>query len=473
MESLWSRTTQLPEFEESPEDLRVQNLVIGGGIAGILIAYLLQEKGQEVVVLEANEIASGQTKNTTAKITSQHGLIYHDMIQNTGKERALGYAAANETAIKKYEEIITKEGIACHFEKLPSFLYSVEHAGVQKLKQEAEAAKDLGLKAKYVEGENITELPFPITGAVRFEEQAQFHPLEFIQAIASKLTIYENTRVLEVDDYIITTDKGMVVADNVIFATHYPFPIVPGYYFLRQHQSRSYVLALEGEDVPKQLKGMYYGIDKNGSSLRCAEGKLLFGGSAHRTGRRIRAKRQASSIEQMMSGNGRITPGFCGLRKRAKELYPKAKEFAHWAAQDCMPHDHIPFIGRFSRQKDHWYIATGFQKWGMSTAMVAAMIISDQIVGKENPYAWVFTPQRLLLKAGIKDFGIDVYESVLGLTKGIFTKKERKCPHMGCALTWNEDEGTWDCPCHGSRFEEKGALIDNPAQTDLPIENKQ
>ena len=225
------------------------------------------------------------------------------------------------------------------------------------------------------------------------------------------------------------------------------------YYFLRQHQSRSYVLALAGENVPKRLEGMYYGIDKDGLSFRCADGNLLLGGNSHRTGRKN-------------------TPGFSGLRKRVKELYPNAKETAHWAAQDCMPHDHIPFIGRFSKWQEHWYVATGFQKWGMTTAMISAMIISDMIVGKENPYAWVFSPQRFLFKAGIKDFCIDVYESIIGLTKGLFVKKERMCPHMGCALTWNEDEGTWDCTCHGSRFDEKGALIDNPAQTNIPMEDK-
>lgn len=465
MESLWSKTVTLPEYEESPEDMRVQNLVIGGGMAGLLIAYMLQSKGQEVVVLEAAKIASGQTKNTTAKITSQHGYIYHKMIKNVGKARALGYAAANEEAIKKYQEIITKEGIACHFEKLPSFLYSTEERGREKLKQEAVAAKELGLKASYISGEKITELPFAVVGAVKFEEQAQFHPLEFLQAIASKLTIYENTRVLEVDDRIITTDKGVVVADNVIFATHYPFPIIPGYYFLRQHQSRSYALALEGENVPKSLDGMYYGIDKEGLSFRCAEGKLLLGGSSHRTGRRIWMREtDATSTQNKMK---KLTPGFQLLRKQAEALYPQAQEVARWAAQDCMPHDHIPFIGRYSKLREHWYVATGFQKWGMTSAMISAMIISDMIVGKENRYAWVFSPQRFLFKAGIKDFLIDAYESAIGLTKGIFVKKGRKCPHMGCALIWNEEEGTWDCPCHGSRFEEDGTLIDNPAQTNI------
>jgi glycine/D-amino acid oxidase-like deaminating enzyme len=177
MKSLWSQTTKIPSQKSLEADLSVQNVVIGAGIAGILIAYLLQEKGQEVIVLEANEIASGQTKNTTAKITSQHGLIYSDLIRNTGIERAKGYAMANEEAIRIYKEIITKEGIACHFEELPSFLYSLKEEGIAKLKKEAKAAKSLGITAEYIRGDKIDDLPFGVMGAVKFGRQAQFHPL--------------------------------------------------------------------------------------------------------------------------------------------------------------------------------------------------------------------------------------------------------------------------------------------------------
>ncbi len=464
MKSLWSKTTQLAKHESLEGDLRAKNVVIGAGITGILIAYLLQEKGQEVIVLEADEIASGQTKNTTAKITSQHGLIYNDMIKNTGIERAKGYAQANEDAIHMYKEIITKEGIACHFEELPSFLYSTKSSGIDKLKQEATAARTLGVSAEYMTGEKITELPFGIAGAVKFENQAQFHPLEFVDAIAKKLTIFEHTNVLEVDERFVITDKGVVVADNVIFACHYPFQIIPGYYFLRQHQSRSYVLALEGKGVPKKLTGMYYGIDKEAASFRCAEGKLLFGGCSHRTGKRF-------YVENRKRENS--YPGaFCHLRETAKQYYPNASEVASWAAQDCMPHDRIPFIGRFSKRHENWYVATGFQKWGMTSAMVSAMMISDMIIGKENPYVEVFSPQRFLVRAGIKNFCVDVWESVAGLTKGLLVKQNRVCPHMGCALSWNEEEKSWDCPCHGSRFDMDGGLIDNPAQTKLDTGNK-
>jgi len=477
MKSLWSQSVQLPKREALETDYRVENVVIGGGIAGLLIAYFLQEKGRDVIVLEAKEIASGQTKNTTAKITSQHGLIYANMIKNTGIERAQGYAKANEEAIRIYKEIITKEGIACHFEELPSFLYTRKPEQIETLKAEAEAAKLLGIQAEYVQENQITELPFSVAGAVRFDGQAQFHPLEFIQGIAEKLTIYEHTKVLEVDEHFVITERGVVVADHVIFATHYPFPIVPGYYFLRQHQSRSYVLALEGESVPEKLSGMYYGIDKDSLSFRSVEGKLILGGGSHRTGKSLMvnaSKKRSVNMKGHRESTGvfvRNTEvkmgGFCYLREYAQEYYPQAKECAHWAAQDCMPHDGIPFIGRFSVKQENWFVATGFQKWGMTSAMVAAVVISDWLTYKKNPYEEVFSPQRLLIKAGWKHFLVDVAESIMGLTKGLFVKEEQRCKHMGCALDWNEEEQSWDCRCHGSRFSKDGDLMDNPAQKDI------
>lgn len=470
MKSLWSQTCQLSERKMLEGDIYAENVVIGAGMAGILIAYLLQEMGQKVLVLEAKKVASGQTKNTTAKITSQHGLIYSDMIKKAGMERALGYARANESAIQMYKEIITKEGISCEFQELPSFLYSRKKKGIEKLKAEADAAKKLGIAAEYVQGQNITELPFGVMGAVRFEKQAQFHPLKFIEGIAKKLTIYEDTKVLEVDERFVITDRGVVVADNVIFATHYPFPIVPGYYFLRQHQSRSYALAVQGEGVPETLMGMYYGIDVDGLSFRCAEGRLIVGGGEHRTGKPLWVHLPKAAIHSETAISYRSNEikkgGFCYLRERAEQCYPNAEEIAHWAAQDCMPHDRIPFIGRFSLKREHWYVATGFQKWGMTTSMVAAMIISDQIAGKKNPYEEIFSPQRLLFRAGIKNFLVDAGESTWGLFKGMFVKEKHRCTHMGCALNWNEEEQSWDCACHGSRFDKEGGLIDNPAQTD-------
>lgn len=449
MQSIWSDTTKIAKQKELKGDIHVQNVVIGAGMAGILTAYLLQKKGLEVIVIEADKVAGGQTKNTTAKVTSQHGLCYHNMIKKAGKSRTKGYAMANEAAITAYEEIIKEEGISCHFERLPSFLYSTKEEGREILTQETEAAKALGINASFLSGNKIQELPFAVTGAVCFENQAQFHPLAFIKALAEKLTIYENTNAIFVHGHTIATNRGTIEADNIIFATHYPFLNVPGFYFLRQHQERSYVLALKGEKVPEKLSGMYYGIEEGALSLRCAEGNLLLGGGAHRTGKKV------CHCDKV---------GYSYLREQAKLFYPNAEETANWAAQDCMSHDGIPFIGRYSLFRPYWYVATGFHKWGMTSSMVSAMIISDMICGEQNPYEDVFTPQRLLIRAGMKQFCVDVGESVAGLTKGLFGRKEVRCSHMGCHLTWNEEEESWDCPCHGSRYDKDKKVMDNPAQ---------
>lgn len=237
MQSIWNKTTQVSQRKELREDIVAQNVVIGAGMAGF--------------------------------------------------RRAKGYAEANEAAIQTYEEIIREEGILCQFERLPSFLYSLKEEGKDQLRNEAEAAKKLGIDACFIDKDEIQELPFEVSGAVCFSNQAQFHPLEFIKALSEELTIYESTNVLSVHGHVIITDKGNIIAENIIFATHYPFLNVPGFYFIRQHQERSYVLALEGKEVPDKLSGIYYGIDKGGLSLRSAEGKLLLGGGSHRTGKKV------------------------------------------------------------------------------------------------------------------------------------------------------------------------------------------
>lgn len=475
MQSLWSETVQIPKREFLQGNISAENVVIGAGMAGLLIAYFLQKKGKQVIVLEAAEIAGGQTRNTTAKLTSQHGLIYHKMKKKAGIARARGYAMANESAIAAYEELIREEGISCDFERLPSFLYTTDASRSRELEQEARTARELGISAEFADKSKITELPFQTAGAVCFRNQAQFHPLKLVRGLCGKLTIYENTRVLSVSRHKIVYESGpkenetkaenragskrysgTITAENIIFAAHYPFVNVPGFYFLRQHQKRSYVLAVRGQGVSGRLSGMYYSIDRNGLSFRCAEGRLLLGGGSHRTGKAVCGCRETEKPE-----------GYSYLRKMRQQYYPMGEETAYWSAQDCMPHDGIPFIGSYSSLRPYWYVATGFQKWGMTSAMVAAMLISDKICGIGNPYEKIFTPRRLLFRAGIKNLCMDIGESAAGLSKGLFSKRQRRCRHMGCRLVWNAEEQSFDCPCHGSRFSSEGALIDNPAQRGL------
>ncbi|MDE6025839.1 MAG: FAD-dependent oxidoreductase [Lachnospiraceae bacterium] len=475
MESIWSKTTKIQERPALSSDLSVETAVIGGGMAGILIAFFLQQKGRKVIVLEADRIGGGQTRNTTAKITSQHGLTYEKLIRKYGTEKAGLYARANEEAIQKYQDIIEENNIDCDFERLPSYLYSTRER--HKLEREAEAAAELGLPATYVE---TVPLPFSTVGAVCFENQAQFHPLKFLKEISKKLEIFEKTMVYSVKGHKIVTNWGTVNAENIVFATHYPFPLVPGCYFLRQHQERSYIVAFSGI---KKLDGMYYSIDKAGLSIRSAGDWTLLGGGAHRTG------------ENESGGS------YASIRAQAKKYMPQGKEVAHWSAQDCKTHDQLPLIGSYSRFRPYWYVATGFEKWGMTFSMISAMIISDRICGTENPYQKLFSPQRFHPLISACDLMIDVGISVRGLLTGyhVWTCMKEKdlenghggivrkgfrryasyrdeagnihrisirCPHMGCELLWNPDELSWDCPCHGSRFDCDGNLIDNPAQKD-------
>lgn len=476
MKSLWSESCKFRKREALNKDIKTDVLVIGAGIAGILTAYMLKQKGREVVVIDTAEIASGNTKNTTAKITSQHDLIYSKLITEFGEERARQYAKANELAIKKYKEIIEDRRIECDFEEKPAYVYSLNE--VEVLKEEVEAAKKLGIDAEFVQKANLL---FKIKGALKFNNQAQFNPLKFLKDISNELVIYENTRALEIKENLVVTSGGNITANNIVVATHYPIMNAPGYYFMKMHQERSYVLALENTN---KIDGMYIDLNKEGYSFRTYNNLLLLGGISHRTGE----NEEGGSYDE--------------LRKVAKRLYPKAKEKYHWSAQDCMTIDGIPYIGRYSSEIPSIYVATGFNKWGMTSSMVSAMIISDMILEKENDFSEIFSPRRFDLSLSINNIANDLIETAKnfiaqkvyipsseiehiknghggiieynGEKVGVYKNKEgkeffvsTKCTHLGCQLSWNADELTWDCPCHGSRFDYKGRLIGSPATKDL------
>ena len=415
----------------------VQVVVIGAGMTGLLTAYMLKKMGLRVIVLEGATTAGGITKNTTAKITSQHDLIYNKLIQSFGVERAAQYALANQRAIQQYRDIIWENKIDCDLEIKNAYLYTLNDG--KSLEEEMTAALTLNIKAELT---TETGLPFPVQGALKFADQAQFHPLKFLKAISADLEIYEHTMVTEVQGDVVITNHGRVTADQIVIATHFPFINVPGWYFARMHQERSYVLALKNA---AQVEGMYLGIDADGYSFRNYKELLLFGGEGHRTG-----KHPESSCYE-------------NLRETAKQLYPESIETAAWSAQDCTTWDGVPYIGKFSSAASNMFVATGFQKWGMTSSMAAAMILSDMICGKENDCADVFSPQRFKMGASIQNIMKDGAQSVAGLTSGAFSKASRRCAHLGCRLEWNPDEQTWDCPCHGSRYTQDGKLIGNPA----------
>ncbi len=432
MKSVWQETSVVPSFPQLVGDIKTDVLIIGGGIAGVLTAYMLEQKGVDYILVEKEKLFGGVTHNTTAKITSQHGLIYSKVTKDSGVETARKYLQANESALKKYTEMSRE--IECDFELKDNFVYSVNDR--EKLEEEIKALREIGFGAELCEN---VPLPIETVGAVRFPSQAQFNPLKFLGKICENLKIYENTFVKEMQGNTAVTEKGKIRAEKVIVTTHFPFINKHGSYYMKLYQHRSYVIALENAQA---VDGMYVDEAQKGLSFRNYGSLLLLGGGDHRTGKK--------------GGN------WSELRDFATKHYPDANEYYFWAAQDCMSLDSIPYIGQYSKNTPNLFVASGFNKWGMTSSMVAAEILADMVLGKENEYAEVFNPSRSILKPQILVNGFETVVSLL-------TPTVKRCPHLGCALKWNRAEHSWDCPCHGSRFTEEGKVLNNPANGNLDI----
>ena len=430
--SIWADGIDLPTFPQLEQDLETGVLVIGGGLAGILCAWELAQRGADYALIEADRICRGVSRNTTAKITSQHGLIYEKLLREFGPEKARAYWEVNEAALDQYRRMA--KNIDCDFETKDNLIYA--EASVDDLEREYAALKQLGIPAERVE---ILPLPFSTAGAIRFENQAQFHPLKFVAGITGGLRIYERTPARAFEGNTVLTDHGRIRAKKIIVATHFPINNKHGSFFLKLYQHRSYVLALENGP---ELEGMYLGATKNGLSFRNYKGLLLLGGGGHRTGKK--------------------GGGWAELERLAAEYYPNAREVCRWATQDCMTLDGVPYIGRYSSRTPDLYVAAGFNKWGMTSSMVAARLLCDLVQERENPYEGLFSPSRSILRPQLAANGIEAVCNLL-------TPTRPRCPHMGCALKWNPQEHSWDCPCHGSRFGEDGTLLDNPATGNLNI----
>lgn len=429
MESIWVNTASKFGFESLSGNKSTEVLIIGGGIAGILCAYKLKNAGVDCMLTEAKEICSGITKNTTAKITLQHGLIYDNIARRYGESHAKLYLEAQIQAGKEYNRLC--KDIDCDYETKDSYVYSLNDQ--RKIENEVNVLNTLGFRAELWYS---CELPFEVAGIERIKDQAQFNPLKFLYSIARELPIYEHTKVIELKPNKAITNNGIITFKKLIVATHFPIINKHGGYFLKLYQHRSYVLALK--KAPK-IDGMYVDEDEKGLSFRSYGDLLLLGGGSHRTGKQGGCWRE--------------------LEEFAKKHYRNAEIIGKWATQDCMTLDGIPYIGQYSKSVPNIFVATGFNKWGMTNAMVASEILTDLVCGKTNRYAEVFSPSRSVIHPQLC---INIFESTIGL----LTPTIPRCPHLGCALKYNKDEHSWDCPCHGSRFTESGELIDNPATDD-------
>lgn len=429
MDSIWTKTAKKPQFEALHGAHKTDVLIIGGGLTGLLCAYCLRQEGVDCMVAEAEEICSGVTANTTAKISKLHGAIYENLLRRFGEEKVRLYFEAQDQACLAYERICRE--IDCDYEKRDAYLYSRYDRAV--VEREAAALQRLG---QTVEVCKLDRLPFSAV-AVRMAEQAQFHPLKFAYAISEQLPVYEHTKAVRILPHRVITQHGEIRCRKIIVATHFPILNRHGGYFLKMYQNRSYVLALA--DAP-EVRGMYMDADPNGLSFRNAGQLLLLGGGAHRTGKQ--------------NGNLRALSEF------AAQQYPKAKTVARWAAQDCMTLDELPYIGAYSEATPDLFVATGFQKWGMSSAMVAAQLLTNLVQERPNDHAAVFDPSRRMLWPQL---AVNVWETLLGFLR----PTAPRCPHLGCALKYNAAEHSWDCSCHGSRFSEDGKRLDTPAVRDM------
>ena len=457
-QSLWLASSGRSDYGPLAGDATVDVAVIGGGIAGLTTALRLKEEGKRVAVIEAGRIVEGVTAFTTAKITSLHGLIYDHLARSFDEETAQLYAQANQAAIGLVARNVDRYSIACDFERTSAYTYTTEAKQVEKIQAEVAAARKAGLEAEFV---TESSLPFPIAGAIRLGNQAQFHPRKYLLGLAQLVhgdgsSVWEQTKALEVVDAErprVVTEQGVVTADAVVMATHFPLHD-NGFYFARMEPYRSYALALR-VDGPLP-EGMYITPDSEHSIRRhrLSDGQefLLVGGEGHKTGKADDTPERYARVEEW-----------------ARQHWPVQEVVYSWSTQDFETFDRIPFIG-LSGGARNLYVATGFKGWGMTSGTLAGLTISQEILGHESPWAKVFRPNRVEL-AGVAD----MVKAGLGVAKDFMVDHINKgegaptCTHMGCKLNWNRAEESWDCPCHGSRFSADGAVLNGPAQK--PLEN--
>lgn len=445
--SLWTESSSTTDFPQFTGTREVPVAVIGGGIAGVLTSYLLTAAGIHNILLEAGRIGQGTTGHTTAKVTAAHNLCYYNIAKSYGEGFALKYAQSNLDAIQCYQDIIAGEGIDCDFTKEDNYVYARTNPDADRIEEEYQILKKLGIPGSLT---LTTSLPFQVLSALKMPDQAALHPLKFLLGIAKNLNIFEHSKVLSLDQTSNTlqTDQGTLRAEKIVLCTHFPFLNTPGYFFLKMFQQRSYVMAIS---KPEDFSGMYIDCNEKGHSFRTYKDLLLVGGSQHRC------------------GHNESGLAYQKLEQYIHQFWPKSRILYRWSAQDCMPLDNLPYIGQFSKKTPNLYVATGFHKWGMTTAMAAASLLTDLISGKKNDYEALYTPSRFDLLSSAKNILSNTADTAKGLTTEQLTSENPTCPHLGCKLTWNPDEESWDCPCHGSRFDRHGDILCNPAQDRLVL----
>jgi glycine/D-amino acid oxidase-like deaminating enzyme/nitrite reductase/ring-hydroxylating ferredoxin subunit len=493
--SLWIETTPDTSYPALEGDVEVDVAVVGAGIVGVTTAWLLKREGRRVALVEMGRVGEGATGYTTAKVTVGHNVIYAGLLKKRGEKTARAYADSNQWAIERLGELVFLNGIDCDWERAANYVYTEDKERLRDLRDEHEAMRRVGISAELT---SETDLPFPIVGAVRVEEQAQFHPRKFLQGLSEKIPgednhVFEQTRVSDVrsgDECTVVAERGTIRAAHVVLATQLPF-LDRGLFFAKAHPHKSYAIAAQVQQSQAPF-GMYISAEQPTRSIRSTPGPegsrfLVIGGEGHKPGRDDNTRQRYEALE-----------GFLRDRFDVREVEHR------WSTHDYVPLDRLPYIGRLRRREERLLVATGFAKWGLTKGVVAAAILTDTILGRENSWAAVYAAKRLSLKNSAPKFvtenakvvswfirdrirprdGRDDIDSlkagdgtvarIKGRQVALYRDEEgelhalsARCTHLGCIVGWNRADRTWECPCHGSRFGADGTLLQGPATEPL------
>jgi glycine/D-amino acid oxidase-like deaminating enzyme len=485
----WNETAEAPAFPRLSGDVAVDIAVIGGGIVGITTARLLKDLGLTVAVVEARQVGRQVTGKSTAKMSSQHGIVYQTLERKFGEDRARLYAEAQETGIRRIAELARQYGIDADIEPVPAWTFTKDEGYVGQIEKEVEVAQRLGLPASFHSGD--IGLPYEVLAAIRFDSQAQFHPTKYVAGLAATIPgegshVFEHSRAIDYTPTSVVTDAGTVAAGHVVMATHMPLGQVGMYYAMAYPKAEPVIAA----PVPRAIAGMYKNAEKPGRSIRfhTHEGQVyaIAAGTSFKPGHATEEQEHIGDIERWLT-----------------EHFGAGPVEYRWVNEDYTPMDGAPFIGWSNSTREEAYlVATGFDAWGISNGTVAAMIIADLVAGRDNPWTQVFDATRVKPVAGGGEFIKENASVAAHLIGGYLSPKPKDydelspgqaailkvegeniaafkdeagcvhavsavCTHMGCLVGWNETDRTWDCPCHGSRFELSGEVIHGPATAPL------
>jgi glycine/D-amino acid oxidase-like deaminating enzyme/nitrite reductase/ring-hydroxylating ferredoxin subunit len=484
--SHWLETSAGQRFTPLDRGLEVDVAVLGAGIVGVTVAYLLSREGVRVAVIEADRVGSGVTGHSTAKLTSLHGLVYERLRSSFGPEIAAAYGEANEAGLSTVATLAEQLAIDCDFRRRDNFTYTLVDRETPQIEREVEVAGELGLPASFVDE---LDLPFPVAAAIRFSDQAEFHPLRYLAALAEQVRglggeIYEQTRATGLEGSSVVTEGGHLVrVERLVVATQIPF-LDRGLFFARLSPQRSYALTtrLEGESPA----GMYLSTEDPPHSIRPIpdqEGALLqLGGEGHHV------------------GTADSSSAYRRLGRWAASHFAVGKWERRWSSQDYSTLDGMPYVGQLHPLSDRVLTATGFGKWGLAAGTAAAMMLSDRILGRQSQWTSAFDSNRLRPRSSAPTFvrnnlAVGAYfvgdrlkrgrpeiepgeggvigsglgqRAVYREPGGNLHSLSARCTHLGCLVRWNSAERSWDCPCHGSRFDVDGAVLQGPAVDPLP-----